>query len=145
MLPALTITQPHWLNPLSTGGEQPTQGCPLRMRTAKERTQHPRPMHVSTIICTRNRSDLIGPALTSVLANTYASFDVLVVDQSDDDRTREVVTSLAAKHANLRYLHTPIAGLSRAYNIGIRESRGEVLAFTDDDCIAPPDWIASIV
>ena len=39
---------------------------------------------------------------------------------------------------------TDIAGLSRAYNIGIRETRGEVLAFTDDDCVAPPDWIAAI-
>ena len=36
----------------------------------------------------------------------------------------------------------PTPGLSRAYNIGVRETQGEVLAFTDDDCVAPPDWIA---
>jgi glycosyltransferase involved in cell wall biosynthesis len=101
--------------------------------------------HVSAVICTRNRPDLIGAAVASVLANTYPSFDLLVVDQSTDDRTGQVVWALEVDHPNLRYLHTDIAGLSRAYNLGIRETRGEVLAFTDDDCIAPPDWIAGVV
>ena len=41
-------------------------------------------MHVSVVICTRNRPDLIGTAVASVLANTYPVFDLLVVDQSDD-------------------------------------------------------------
>src|SRR5262245_22341853 len=44
-----------------------------------------RAMRVSVVICTRNRPDLIGSAVASVLANTYPGFDVLVVDQSDDD------------------------------------------------------------
>ena len=103
-----------------------------------------RPMHISAVICTRNRPDLIGNAVQSVLDNTYPDFDLLVVDQSDDDRTGTVVRELAARDSRLRYLHTPKPGLSRAYNIGIRETNGEVLAFTDDDCVAPADWIASI-
>jgi glycosyltransferase involved in cell wall biosynthesis len=102
-------------------------------------------MRVSVVICTRNRPDLIGNAVASVLANAYPTFDVLVVDQSDDDRTGEVVRGLAVSHENLRYLHTSTAGLSRAYNTGVRESNGELLAFTDDDCVAPPNWIAAIV
>jgi glycosyltransferase involved in cell wall biosynthesis len=101
-------------------------------------------MHVSAVICTRNRPDLIGTAVASVLANTYPRFDLLVVDQSDDPRTGEIVREMAAAHPNLRYLHTPIPGLSRAYNIGVRETQGEILAFTDDDCVAPTDWIQSI-
>jgi glycosyltransferase involved in cell wall biosynthesis len=101
-------------------------------------------MDVSVVICTRNRPDLIGAALASVLANTYPSFDVLVVDQSEDDRTGEIVRAQAQTHPRLRYLHTPIAGLSRAYNIGVRETTGEVLAFTDDDCVAPPDWVQNV-
>jgi glycosyltransferase involved in cell wall biosynthesis len=102
-------------------------------------------LHVSAVICTRNRPDLIGGAVASVLASTYPSFDLLVVDQSTDGRTGEVVRGLQAGHPNLRYLHTEIAGLSRAYNIGVRETGGELLAFTDDDCLAPPDWIANVV
>jgi glycosyltransferase involved in cell wall biosynthesis len=101
-------------------------------------------MDISVVIPTRNRPDLIGNAVASVLANTYGSFDVLVVDQSDDDRTRLVVRELATQHENLRYLHTSTPGLSRAYNIGVRETTGALLAFTDDDCIAPPGWLSAV-
>jgi glycosyltransferase involved in cell wall biosynthesis len=101
-------------------------------------------MHLSVVICTRNRPDLIGNAVTSVLANTYPEFDLLVVDQSTDERTGEIVLALGQAHPNLRYLHTDKAGLSRAYNIGIRETSGEIIAFTDDDCVAPPDWLDRI-
>jgi glycosyltransferase involved in cell wall biosynthesis len=100
---------------------------------------------VSAIICTRNRPDLIGNAVSSVLANTYPDFDLLVVDQSTNDQTGQIVRDLIATDPRLRYFHTDKAGLSRAYNIGIRETVGDVLAFTDDDCVAPPGWIASIV
>ena len=101
--------------------------------------------HVSAVICTRNRPDLIGNAVASVLGNSYPSFDLLVVDQSDNDRTGEVVRGLMSGHPNLRYLHTNLAGLSRAYNTGVRETTADLLAFTDDDCVVPPDWIACIV
>jgi glycosyltransferase involved in cell wall biosynthesis len=102
-------------------------------------------MHLSVVICTRNRPDLIGNAVTSVLANTFPDFDLLVVDQSTDGRTGDIVRSLQPAHSNLRYLHTDKAGLSRAYNIGIRETSGDILAFTDDDCIAPANWLETIL
>jgi glycosyltransferase involved in cell wall biosynthesis len=101
-------------------------------------------MDISAIICTRNRPDLIGAAVASALANAHASFDLLVVDQSDDDRTGAVVRGLLAGHCNLRYIHRSTPGLSRAYNVGIASSTGDIIAFTDDDCVAAPDWIASI-
>ncbi len=101
-------------------------------------------MHVSVIIPTRNRPDLIGNAVGSVLRNTYPDFDILVVDQSDDDQTAKVVQRLAADHPALRYLHLNRPGLSGAYNAGVRETRGQLLAFTDDDCVAPPDWVAAV-
>jgi len=101
-------------------------------------------MFVSIVMCTRNRPDLIGQAVQSVLDNDYPNFELVVVDQSTDDRTRAVVTAMAERHPNLRYIYTEKAGLSRAYNIGIRESSGPVLGFTDDDCVAAKDWVRSI-
>lgn len=102
-------------------------------------------MRVSAVICTRNRPDLIGQAVASVLTNTYpGGFELLVVDQSDNTNTKEIVQSFQASHENLRYIHLTRPGLSGAYNVGIREAKTELLAFTDDDCLAPPDWIASI-
>jgi glycosyltransferase involved in cell wall biosynthesis len=101
-------------------------------------------VHVSVVIPTRNRPDLIGQSIRGVLANTYPDFDVTVIDQSDDGGTRDVVHQILSSDPRLRYMHTLPAGLSRAYNIGITSSTGEILAFTDDDCIAHPDWIASV-
>jgi len=103
------------------------------------------PLRVSAAICTRNRPDLIGTAVASVLANAYPCFDLLVVDQSTDARTGDVVRALHADHPNLRYIHTAKAGLSRAYNIAIRETTADLLVFTDDDCQTPTNWITSIV
>lgn len=101
-------------------------------------------MRLSAIICTRNRPDLIGRAVASVLTNDYPTFELIVVDQSDSDATARVLAPLRAVHRNLRYLHTTRVGLSAAYNTAIAESRGEVLAFTDDDCVAPRDWLRRI-
>jgi GT2 family glycosyltransferase len=79
-----------------------------------------------------------------VLANDYPSFDLTVIDQSTTDGTRRVVEPIAATNPRLHYVHVDEAGLSRAYNNGIRRTEGEILAFTDDDCIVAPDWLASI-
>jgi glycosyltransferase involved in cell wall biosynthesis len=97
------------------------------------------------VICTRNRDDKIGTAVASVLANDYSSFDLTIIDQSTTDATGVAVREVAAGDARVHYVHSNEPGLSRAYNNGIRCSSGEILAFTDDDCIAPPDWIGSIV
>jgi peptidoglycan/LPS O-acetylase OafA/YrhL/glycosyltransferase involved in cell wall biosynthesis len=110
--------------------------------SALERTAHP--MQVSVVICTRNRPDLIGNAVSSVLGNDYPTFDLVVVDQSTDERTGDIVRGMMADHSNVRYIHTTKAGLSRAYNIGIRETTASVIAFTDDDCVAPTDWVRSV-
>ena len=103
------------------------------------------PPHVSVVICTRNRDDKIGSAVTSVLANDYPSFDLTIIDQSTTDATRVAVRQAAGEDARVQYVHSDEPGLSRAYNNGIRSSDGEILAFTDDDCLAPRDWIENIV
>jgi glycosyltransferase involved in cell wall biosynthesis len=100
--------------------------------------------HISAVICTRNREDKIGTAIESVLANDYPSFDLTVIDQSTTNATRRVVEPLAAADSRLRYVHIDEAGLSRAYNCGIDRTKGELLAFTDDDCIVAPDWLSSV-
>jgi glycosyltransferase involved in cell wall biosynthesis len=101
-------------------------------------------MKISAIICTRNRPDLIGRAVASVLANDHPDFELVIVDQSDTDATRLALDSFIAGCPNLNYLYTTRVGLSAAYNTGIARSKGETLAFTDDDCVAPRDWLRQI-
>jgi glycosyltransferase involved in cell wall biosynthesis len=101
-------------------------------------------LHASVVICTRNRADKIATAVGSVLELDYPSFDVTVVDQSTDDDTFAALAPFS-EDERLKYLHFDEAGLSRAYNNGIRNTTGEILAFTDDDCIVPKDWLRNIV
>jgi glycosyltransferase involved in cell wall biosynthesis len=100
---------------------------------------------VSAVICTRNRPDKIGKAVASVLASNYGRFDLTVIDQSTTDATERVLEDLARRDARLRYVHVDQTGLSKAYNTAIGRTTGEILAFTDDDCIVPVDWITRIV
>ena len=79
----------------------------------------PAPPPISVAICTCDRPDDIGRAVESVLAQDYPNFDVLVLDQSRDDRTEEIVLALAAKDARLHYARLVERGLSRAYNAAV--------------------------
>lgn len=101
-------------------------------------------IHASVVICTRNRADKIATAVGSVLALDYPDFDLTVIDQSTSDDTRLALAG-HLDDSRLNYLHFTEPGLSRAYNNGIRNSTGEFIAFTDDDCIVPPDWLRKIV
>ena len=99
---------------------------------------------VSVVMCTRDRPDTIARAITSVMAQDYAPLDMIIVDQSHDDSTQQIVNELTQHYPQLRYIHLDQPGLSRAYNIGIENTRGAIVAFTDDDCIARQGWLAAI-
>jgi glycosyltransferase involved in cell wall biosynthesis len=101
-------------------------------------------VHVSAVICTRNRPDKIGQAVASVLANEYPNFELTVIDQSTTDATEVALRDLLDADPRLHYIHSDEPGLSRAYNNGIGRTTGEIIAFTDDDCVVPSDWISTI-
>jgi glucosyl-dolichyl phosphate glucuronosyltransferase len=105
-------------------------------------------MRVTAIICTYNRCQSLANALESLAASTLpeaTEWEVLVVDNNSNDRTREVVESSCHRYPNrFRYIFEPLQGKSHALNTGIREARGEVLAFTDDDVIVEPTWLHNL-
>jgi glycosyltransferase involved in cell wall biosynthesis len=94
-------------------------------------------------MCTRNRPDLIGNAVCSVLANDHDAFELWVIDQSSDDSTERAVSRFADDE-RFHYVHVDRVGLSFAYNTGISLAAAPLLAFTDDDCIAPTAWLSSV-
>ena len=98
---------------------------------------------MSAIICTVNRPEIIGTAVESVLSNDYSSFELLVVDQSRGAST-EAALERFRSDARLRYVRIERVGLSAAYNAGIEMTQGSLLAFTDDDCTAPPQWLSTV-
>jgi glycosyltransferase involved in cell wall biosynthesis len=102
-------------------------------------------MDITVIVCTYNRCDLLQKALNSIAAQTVPDpykWEVLVVDNNSSDRTREVVQSYRAKGpARFRLVSERQQGLSYARNTGIRNARGEILAFTDDDICVESGWL----
>ena len=85
---------------------------------------------VSVIIPTYNRAGIVRAAIESVLAQTYANVEVVVVDDGSADDTRQVVESYGAP---VRYLHQRNAGVSAARNFGFANARGEFIALLDSD------------
>jgi len=96
---------------------------------------HPEDMMVvSVIIPCYNQAHFLGDAIESVLAQSYPSFEIIVIDDGSPDNTAEV----AARYPGVRYVQQTNQGLSAARNTGIRESRGEYLVFLDaDDRLLP--------
>lgn len=93
---------------------------------------------VSVILPTYERGDVVGGAIKSILAQTYSSFDVLVVDGGSTDETRAVVESF--DDTRVRYLRrSEPAGPSAARNAGVRATESEFVAFIDSDDRWPSD------
>ncbi|HUI06239.1 MAG TPA: glycosyltransferase family 2 protein [Verrucomicrobiae bacterium] len=100
---------------------------------------------ISVVVCTYNRAALLRDALETLCEQTLAtaSYEVLVVDNNSADNTRAVVEGFAARPLNVRYARETRQGLSMARNRGWQEARGEYVAYIDDDCRAPKEWLAS--
>ena len=93
----------------------------------------------SVVICTYNRADRVGRAITSVLQQTLADLELIVVDDGSVDGTREVVTAI--DDPRLRYVYRENGGLSAARNTGVASSCGRYVAFLDDDDEVLPRWL----
>jgi GT2 family glycosyltransferase len=104
-------------------------------------TSHPQ---VSVVVATRDRPEHIAECVSSILANRGIPFELLVIDQSDSTVSRDLVGKVIAD-APLRWIKNDTRGLSHARNAGVAMARGSLVAFTDDDCRVPPDWLKSIV
>ncbi len=85
---------------------------------------------ISVVIPTYNRAPLLVEAVESVLRQTFDNFEILVVDDGSTDDTKERLKTYTER---IRYFYQPNAGVSSARNLGIRESRGALIAFLDSD------------
>ena len=86
----------------------------------------------SVVIPVYNGAGTIARAIESVLAQTYAASELIVVDDGSTDETARVVAEFGQR---VTYLHQENAGVSAARNNGVRRAKGEWLAFLDAD-----DW-----
>ena len=97
---------------------------------------------VSVVVPVRNGEETIGVCLRALLATDYPldRREILVVDNGSTDRTAELIHPFP-----VRRLWEPERGASNARNRGIRDSRGEIVAFIDADCGATKRWLREMV
>jgi glycosyltransferase involved in cell wall biosynthesis len=97
---------------------------------------------ISIIIPAHNEEKYIGKCLTSIKnIKSSESFEVIVVNNTSTDRTKEVVEKLLPE---AKIIDEPRKGLTLAYNRGAKEAKGDILAFVDADMILPPNHLERI-
>ncbi len=94
------------------------------------------------IVATFDRPSALARCLDSLLIQTATRiFEIIVVDNHPQSG---LTAAVAERFPGVRWLREPVAGLSRARNLGIQAARGSVFVTTDDDVIAPPGWLQTL-
>jgi O-antigen biosynthesis protein len=96
---------------------------------------------VSVIVCAYNGERTMDPCLASLESLNYPNYEVIVVNDGSTDKTREI----AERYSYIRLINQENQGLSAARNVGLRVATGDIIAYTDCDCMADPDWLTHLV
>ena len=100
----------------------------------------------TVVIATHDRPESLAACLESVLAQDHVAFEIVVVDNApSSDATLELLTERYLDEPRIRYVREPVAGLARAHNRGLLEVETPIVAFTDDDVLADPEWLRNLV
>lgn len=104
---------------------------------------------IAVVVSTYGRATLLPRLVAALEAQTLdpSRFEVVIVDNGSEDSTWDELTRLvAAASIDLRPLRIDVnQGPAPARNLGWRSSRAPLVAFTDDDCVPRPDWLAQAV
>ncbi len=106
------------------------------------------PLAVSVIICVFNGARQVQGCLDSLLALEFDDFEIVLIDDGSSDDSPRLLEEFRAAHPDRQivFIRNPRnLGLSAARNVGINAARGALIAFTNQDCVAAPGWLAALV
>lgn len=95
-------------------------------------------MLFSIVIPTYNSSRMLRRCLDSIKKIEYPDFEIIVVDDGSTDDTADMVK----EYSNVRYVYQENQGPAAARNRGVAEAAGDLIFFTDADCVLPPDILS---
>ena len=104
----------------------------------------PAELDISVVVPTWQRPDELLRCLAALDAQTHPAAEVVVVVRDGDDATRDALAAVKLTRTTLRSVGVNAPGVVAAVNRGLEASRGAVVATTDDDAAAQPDWLARI-
>jgi glycosyltransferase involved in cell wall biosynthesis len=97
---------------------------------------------ISILVCTRNRADQLAGTLASLMAlESSIPWEAVILNNRSTDRTEEVIKAACLQDSRLRYAYEEQPGLGAARDSGWRQTRGEIIALSDDDCYFTADFI----
>jgi hypothetical protein len=102
---------------------------------------------ISLIVCTRNRAARLPDFFASLTRLDFPvdAWELVIVDHASSDRTPEIIEQFAAgTRIHVRHVRAITDALTGAKNIGLTHARGDILAFTDDDCYPRPDYLQAL-
>ena len=117
--------------------------APSSLAVAASDSDFPLPV-VSVVLPTRNRAACIGEAIASVQAQSFANWELIIVDDGSTDNTADVVTAYLAD-PRIRYLAQDFSGHSAARNRALEQSRGALIAYIDSDNLWYPHFLEAAV
>lgn len=88
---------------------------------------------VSVVIPTYNRANLLPNAINSVINQTFKNWELIIVDDGSIDNTKDVISEFIKKDSRVKYFYQKNSGQPSAMNLGIKNSKGNYIAFLDDD------------
>ena len=94
---------------------------------------------ISVVMTSYGKAQFIGEAIESVLGQTLADFELVIVDDCSIDGSREIAEEYARRDRRIRVIPNPVRiGFSRSTNVGIRNARGDAVEFIDADDLYSP-------
>lgn len=96
-------------------------------------------MKLSVVIPTLNEQAHLGACLDAILSGTRPPDEIIVADGGSVDRTVQIAQAHGAK-----VVHNAQVNAAAGRNVGWRAAQGEMIAFTDGDCIPEPGWLAGL-
>jgi GT2 family glycosyltransferase len=100
---------------------------------------------VSVVIPAYNARATLGRCLEALARQTRRPREIVVVDNASSDGTGAVARAFRDRLPHLRVVEEPSCGEAHARNRGVAEARGEVIAFTDADCVPEPTWLERLL
>jgi glycosyltransferase involved in cell wall biosynthesis len=119
---------------------QPLLQNPERPLHTRFASAMPLPM-VTVVVCSYNGARTLRDCLSSLEDLNYPNYEVVFIDDGSKDNTQEIMKDFP----RVRNIVQKNCGLSVARNVGIAAARGEIVAFTDSDCMADRDWLYFLV
>lgn len=100
---------------------------------------------VSIVIPAYNREKYLGETVASVMAQSYTSWELIIIDDGSDDRTGEMCDAFSRSDSRIHSVHTPNGGPSMARNRGIALCKGDWVTFLDADDLLHPRFLEIMV